>query len=170
MEKPTRQEVEDLIKYCSDKWRTVPRASNWVEVMRIIEYPKLEKQYQYSDIYDINIDSNKVILNRQGGVDTYYVEYIKGSDKIGVVQCMLHTKVKNESEGKKYLMINGQHRTDVWKRFWNGDIPIHERSKLGISYLPQQTSIFRGLTVYENLLGIAQIVKKRVSEQKEIVE
>jgi hypothetical protein len=34
---------------------------------------------------------------------------------------------KYESEGKKYLMINGQHRTDVWKRFWNGDIPIHER-------------------------------------------
>jgi len=50
------------------------------------------------------------------------------------------------------------------------NIPIHERSKLGISYLPQQTSIFRGLTVYENLLGIAQIIKKRVSEQKEIVE
>jgi len=49
-------------------------------------------------------------------------------------------------------------------------LPIHERSKLGIAYLPQQTSIFRGLTVYENLLGIAQIVKKRISEQKEIVE
>ena len=47
---------------------------------------------------------------------------------------------------------------------------IHDRSKLGISYLPQQTSIFRGLTVYENLLGIAQIVKKSASEQKEIVE
>jgi lipopolysaccharide export system ATP-binding protein len=40
------------------------------------------------------------------------------------------------------------------------NIPIHERSKLGIAYLPQQTAIFRGLTVYENLLGIAQIVKK----------
>ena len=38
-------------------------------------------------------------------------------------------------------------------------LAIHERSKLGIAYLPQQTSIFRGLTVYENLLGIAQIVK-----------
>ena len=50
------------------------------------------------------------------------------------------------------------------------NLPIHERSKLGIAYLPQQTSIFRGLTVYENLLGIAQIVKKRASEQKEIVE
>jgi lipopolysaccharide export system ATP-binding protein len=50
------------------------------------------------------------------------------------------------------------------------NLPIHERSKLGIAYLPQQTSIFRGLTVYENLLGIAQIVKKKSSEQKNIVE
>ena len=50
------------------------------------------------------------------------------------------------------------------------NLPIHERSKIGIAYLPQQTSIFRGLTVYENLLGIAQIVKKNTAEQKEIVE
>ena len=49
-------------------------------------------------------------------------------------------------------------------------LAIHERSKLGISYLPQQTSIFRGLTVYENLLGIAQIVKKKKTLQMEIVE
>ena len=50
------------------------------------------------------------------------------------------------------------------------NLAIHERSKLGISYLPQQTSIFRGLTVYENLLGIAQIVKKSTVDQKDIVE
>ena len=49
-------------------------------------------------------------------------------------------------------------------------LPIHERSKIGIGYLPQQTSIFRGLTVYENLLGIAQIVKKGSDKQKETVE
>jgi lipopolysaccharide export system ATP-binding protein len=49
-------------------------------------------------------------------------------------------------------------------------LAIHERSKIGIAYLPQQSSIFRGLTVYENLLGIAQIVKKNVEEQKAIAE
>ena len=50
------------------------------------------------------------------------------------------------------------------------NLAIHQRSKLGIAYLPQQTSIFRGLTVYENLLGIAEIVKKNTTEQKDIVE
>lgn len=50
------------------------------------------------------------------------------------------------------------------------NLAIHERSKLGIAYLPQQTSIFRGLTVYENLLAIAQIVKKEAAEQKNVVE
>ena len=49
-------------------------------------------------------------------------------------------------------------------------LAVHQRSKLGIAYLPQQTSIFRGLTVYENLLGIAQIIKKSANEQKETVE
>ena len=50
------------------------------------------------------------------------------------------------------------------------NLPIHQRAKLGISYLPQQTSIFRGLTVYENLLAIAQITKKGAAKQQEVVE
>ena len=41
------------------------------------------------------------------------------------------------------------------------NLAIHERAKLGLSFLPQQSSIFRGLTVYENLLAIAQITKKK---------
>lgn len=49
-------------------------------------------------------------------------------------------------------------------------LAIHERAKLGLAFLPQQSSIFRGLTVYENLLAIAQITKKKATKQKEIVE
>ena len=49
-------------------------------------------------------------------------------------------------------------------------LAIHERAKLGLAFLPQQSSIFRGLTVFENLLAIAQITKKKTALQREIVE
>jgi len=49
-------------------------------------------------------------------------------------------------------------------------LAIHERAKLGLAFLPQQPSIFRGLTVFENLLAIAQIAKKKAEVQKKIVE
>ena len=45
-------------------------------------------------------------------------------------------------------------------------LAIHERAKLGLAFLPQQSSIFRGLTVFENLLAIAQIAKKKLSNKK----
>ncbi len=44
--------------------------------------------------------------------------------------------------------------------FLNQDIsklPMHKRSKLGIKYLPQEPSIFQNLSVYDNLLGLAEI-------------
>ena len=44
-------------------------------------------------------------------------------------------------------------------------LPMHERSKLGIKYLPQEPSIFQNLTVYENLLGLAEL---SYSNKKEI--
>jgi len=34
---------------------------------------------------------------------------------------------------------------------------MHKRSKFGIKYLPQEPSIFQNLSVYENLLGLAEL-------------
>jgi len=36
-------------------------------------------------------------------------------------------------------------------------LPVHQRAKLGISYLPQEASIFRGLSVSENILSILEL-------------
>ena len=38
-------------------------------------------------------------------------------------------------------------------------LPMHERARQGIGYLPQEASIFRKLTVYENIMAILQIRK-----------
>ena len=36
-------------------------------------------------------------------------------------------------------------------------VPMHQRSKRGIKYLPQEPSIFQNLSVYENLYGLAEL-------------
>jgi len=45
-------------------------------------------------------------------------------------------------------------------------LPMYLRSKLGLGYLPQESSIFRGLTVADNLKAILEIVEN----DKEIIE
>ena len=36
-------------------------------------------------------------------------------------------------------------------------LPIHQRARLGLSYLPQEASIFRRLTVEENILAVLEL-------------
>ncbi len=49
-------------------------------------------------------------------------------------------------------------------------MPIHQRAKLGISYLPQEVSIFRGLTVEQNIMAVLEIVEKNPKKQQEKLE
>ncbi|MGE0797733.1 MAG: LPS export ABC transporter ATP-binding protein [Lautropia sp.] len=40
-------------------------------------------------------------------------------------------------------------------------LPIHRRAKLGLSYLPQEASVFRKLTVEENILAVLELQQDR---------
>ena len=40
------------------------------------------------------------------------------------------------------------------------ELPIYKRGKIGISYLPQEASIFRGMNVEDNLMSIIEIIEK----------
>lgn len=44
-------------------------------------------------------------------------------------------------------------------------LPLHKRAQLGIGYLPQEASIFRKLTVYQNLMAILE-TRKDLSKQE----
>jgi lipopolysaccharide export system ATP-binding protein len=50
------------------------------------------------------------------------------------------------------------------------ELPIHIRAKEGISYLPQSRSIFRGLTVEENIRAVAEVAIKDKDKEDELVE
>jgi lipopolysaccharide export system ATP-binding protein len=48
--------------------------------------------------------------------------------------------------------------------------PMHERSKAGIGYLAQEPSVFRGLTVEENVKAILELLPMTNAERKERCE
>lgn len=45
-------------------------------------------------------------------------------------------------------------------------LAIHKRARLGLSYLPQETSVFRKLTVEENILSILQLQKDLTKDEQ----
>ena len=62
-----------------------------------------------------------------------------------------------------FYMVVGLVRSDRGRILLNGQdishLPMHSRAKLGIGYLPQEPSIFRKLTVEQNLMAVLEIDK-----------
>ena len=50
------------------------------------------------------------------------------------------------------------------------NLPIYLRGQKGISYLPQEPSIFRGMNVEDNLMSIIEIIENDKSKHKIILE
>ena len=69
-----------------------------------------------------------------------------------------------------FYMVVGLVRHDQGKITIDGDdisvLPMHERARRGIGYLPQEASIFRRLTVYENLMAVLETRKDLTAEQR----
>ncbi len=73
-----------------------------------------------------------------------------------------------------FYLIAGLIKSDGGEILFSGNnistMPMHKRSKLGIKYLPQEPSIFQNLSVYENLLGLAEISFNTQDEIKEFID
>jgi lipopolysaccharide export system ATP-binding protein len=104
--------------------------------MKILEVNNISKSYKGKEVVkgvDLSIKRGEVVgllgPNGAGKTTTFYMI-------VGVVPC---------DEGQ--ILFDNQDITHL---------PIHQRSKRGIGYLPQEPSIFRRLTVEENIMAILE--------------
>lgn len=70
-----------------------------------------------------------------------------------------------------FYMVVGVEAPDRGSIRWLGnditEAPMHRRARLGIGYLAQESSVFRGLTVWENLMALAELQPISKAEQKD---
>lgn len=114
--------------------------------MSILTAENLAKSYKsrkvVSDV-SLTVNSNEIVgllgPNGAGKTTTFYMV-------VGLV---------HQDQGK--IIIDGE---DI------SLLPMHNRAQRGIGYLPQEASIFRRLTVYENLMAVLEIRKDLTSQQR----
>lgn len=72
-----------------------------------------------------------------------------------------------------FYMVVGLVQSDKGTIVLNGEdlslAPMHERARKGIGYLPQESSIFRKLSVRQNIMAILEIRKDLTQAQREEV-
>ncbi|MBK9079086.1 MAG: LPS export ABC transporter ATP-binding protein [Hyphomicrobium sp.] len=70
-----------------------------------------------------------------------------------------------------FYMITGLVPADDGRITIDGEnvtpLPMYQRARLGIGYLPQEASIFRGLTVEQNIMAVLELVEPDKKKRKE---
>jgi lipopolysaccharide export system ATP-binding protein len=70
-----------------------------------------------------------------------------------------------------FYMITGLVPADAGDIFMDGlrvtKLPMYRRARLGIGYLPQEASIFRGLTVEQNIMAVLELVEPNRRKRRE---
>ena len=73
-----------------------------------------------------------------------------------------------------FYMIVGMIRADGGKVFLNNEeitrLPMYKRARLGIGYLPQEASVFRRLSVEDNIMAVLEMMHLTKDERKEKME
>jgi len=73
-----------------------------------------------------------------------------------------------------FYCVTGLISPDQGQIFLDGQeitpLPMYRRARLGIGYLPQEASIFRGMNVEDNIRAVAEVVEPDVDAQNALIE
>ena len=72
-----------------------------------------------------------------------------------------------------FYMITGLIPADYGSIYLDGENitrqPMYQRARMGVGYLPQETSIFRGMTVEENVMAVVELRERSQAKAKAMV-
>jgi len=72
-----------------------------------------------------------------------------------------------------FYMITGLIPADYGAIYLDGENitaqPMYQRARMGLGYLPQETSIFRGMTVGENVMAVVELRQRNTDQARETV-
>src|SRR5687768_12441491 len=105
-------------------------------------------------------DKRAVLNDVSLGVDRGEVVGLLGPNGAGKTTCFYSVMglVKPDS-GR--ILLDGQDITGL---------PMYRRAVLGLGYLPQETSIFRGLTVAQNIMAVLEVAEPDKAVRRERLE
>jgi lipopolysaccharide export system ATP-binding protein len=70
-----------------------------------------------------------------------------------------------------FYMVTGLIPADYGAIYLDGEditpLPMYQRARMGVGYLPQETSIFRGMTVEQNVMAVVELREKDRRKAKE---
>ncbi len=73
-----------------------------------------------------------------------------------------------------FYMIVGLVKPDTGSISLDGhditDLPMYRRARLGIGYLPQEASVFRGLNVEQNVMAALEVVEPDITERERMLD
>ena len=73
-----------------------------------------------------------------------------------------------------FYIVTGLIPADYGEIFLDGhditSLPMYRRARMGIGYLPQEASIFRGLTVEQNIRAVLELVEKDLERRETALE
>lgn len=111
----------------------------------ILEVKNLGKSY----------DNKRVIKDVSFSIEAAKVVGLFGPNGAGKTTC--------------FYMMTGMVSPDFGRIFFEGnditEMPMYKRARMGMGYLPQEPSIFRGLSVEENIMAILEIVEPSYFER-----
>jgi lipopolysaccharide export system ATP-binding protein len=117
-----------------------------------------------------------MILRAENLVKKYKKRTVVNHVSVAVEQGEIVGLLGPNGAGKttSFYMIVGLIKPNEGKIFLDNEeithLPMYRRAKLGIGYLAQEASVFRTLTVEENILAVLEMTKLSKAEQKDKME